>query len=71
MFSNTASNGELITLAVTAAVAIAKRNEAEQLGRLAAFFTILGDTLALLAIQDTGEKKQAAEETYNFQPPTG
>ena len=44
------NNRELAVLAVTAAAALAQEHTAEEAGRLAAFFTILGDTLALFAM---------------------
>lgn len=42
---------ELLTLAVTLACLLARDQDEDQLGRMAAFFTILGDTLALFALQ--------------------
>lgn len=58
-----ASSEELLTLAVTAAAAIAKRGSAEETARLAAFFTVLGDTLALLALEGKGlEKGQGCDK---------
>ena len=47
MYSRSPDSGELLTLAC----ALAKGRDAGQLGRMAAFFTILGDSLALLALQ--------------------
>ena len=44
------NNRELAVLAVTAAAALAQEHTAEEAGRLAAHFTILGDTLALFAM---------------------
>ena len=44
------NNRELAVLAVTAAAALAQEHTAEEAGRLAAFFTVLGDTLALFAL---------------------
>ena len=46
------NNRELAVLAVTAAAALAQEHTAEEAGRLAAFFTVLGDTLALFALSD-------------------
>ena len=46
------NNRELAVLAVTAAAALAQEHSAEEAGRLAAFFTILGDTLALFALSE-------------------
>jgi hypothetical protein len=42
---------ELLTLAVALAVMLAEGKGEEQIGRMAAFFTVLGDVLALLALQ--------------------
>ena len=39
-------------LAVSVAAALAQEHTAEEAGRLAAFFTVLGDTLALFALSD-------------------
>lgn len=44
------SNRELAVLAVTTAAALAQEHTAEESARLAAFFTILGDTLALFSL---------------------
>ena len=43
---------ELTVLAVTAAQAFRKRLSAGEAARLAAFFTVLGDTLALLSLEE-------------------
>lgn len=47
-------NRELVVLAVTAAQALSKGRDSEETARLATFFTILGDTLALFAL-DAGD----------------
>lgn len=44
------STPELVTLANTLAIAISKEFSAEDMAILAAFFTILGDSLAFLSI---------------------
>ena len=44
------SNRELAVLAVTTAAALAQEYSPEETARLAAFFTILGDTLALFSL---------------------
>lgn len=41
---------ELLTLAVALACALTKDQEPEDIDRMAAFFTLLGDTLALFAL---------------------
>ena len=51
MYSRSPDSGELLTLAAALACALARGRDAGQLGRMAAFFTILGDSLALLALQ--------------------
>lgn len=45
----------LVLLAALASVQLAKGLTAEQLGLLAAFFTVLGDNLALLALSAPSE----------------
>lgn len=42
---------ELLVLAVSLACALAQGQEENQIARMAAFFTLLGDTLALFALQ--------------------
>ena len=51
MDSRSPGSGELLALASAVACALAKGRDAGQIGRMAAFFTILGDALALLALQ--------------------
>ena len=46
------NNRELAVLAVTAAAALVQEHTAEEAARLAAFFTILGDTLALFSLDE-------------------
>ena len=41
----------LLTAAAAAAIALSKGKNARELGELAAFFTVLGDGLALLALR--------------------
>ena len=54
------SNRELAVLAVTTAAALAQEYSPEETARLAAFFTILGDTLALFSLGPEECKKEAA-----------
>lgn len=42
---------ELLVLAVILAVLLAQDQDQDQIGRMAAFFTIVGDVLALFALQ--------------------
>ena len=42
---------ELLVLAVALSVLLAQDQEDETVGKMAAFFTIVGDTLALFALQ--------------------
>ena len=48
---STGSSRELAVLAAALAALLARDKDQEQLGRLAAFFTVVGDTLALFALQ--------------------
>ena len=48
---STGSSRELAVLAAALASLLARDKDQEQLGRLAAFFTLLGDTLVLFALQ--------------------
>ncbi|MGI5962611.1 MAG: hypothetical protein ACOX7N_02710 [Lawsonibacter sp.] len=47
------SSQELIVLASTLAAALAKGQSPETIGRMAAFFTLLGDTLAVFALESS------------------
>lgn len=51
LFGKCSDSRELLILAVILAVLFAQDQDESQIGRLAAFFTILGDTLALFALQ--------------------
>lgn len=42
---------DLLVLAVTLACALAQDQGQDEIGRMAAFFTVLGDVLALFALQ--------------------
>ena len=42
---------ELVVLAVAAAVLVAQDQDEVAVGKMAAFFTLMGDTLAMLALQ--------------------
>ena len=46
-----ANSGELLTIAVALSAALAQGKSAAQLAKLGALFTIVGDTLALFALQ--------------------
>ena len=48
------NNRELAVLAVSVAAALAQEHTLEERARLAAFFTILGDTLALFGLEEEG-----------------
>lgn len=50
-FTSCTDSRRLLILAVAAAVWLAQDSEADTLGKLAAFFTVLGDILALFALQ--------------------
>jgi len=45
-----ANSGQLLTLAVAFSAALAQGQDQAQLAKLGAFFTIVGDTLALYAL---------------------
>lgn len=42
---------ELLALAIVLSLCLARNQDQAELGRLAAFFTVVGDTLALFALQ--------------------
>jgi hypothetical protein len=48
----------LVAAAAALAAAMAQGRSEDELGLLAAFFTVLGDNLALLALQAPGEDQQ-------------
>ena len=48
---STGNSRELAVLAAALASLLARDKDQDQLGRLAAFFTVVGDTLALFALQ--------------------
>ena len=50
-FQSCTDSRRLLILAVAAAVWLAQDTQSETLGKLAAFFTVLGDVLALFALQ--------------------
>ena len=57
-----ADSGPLLTAATALSLALAQGKSQTELSRLAAFFTLVGDTLALLALQesssDCGQSKE-------------
>lgn len=61
MFSFSCSEaGQSLSSAMALSMALAQGKSQEELARLAAFFTLVGDTLALLSLQsssDCGEGK--------------
>lgn len=52
-----ANSGELLTMAVALSAALAQGQSQAQLAKLGSFFTIVGDTLSLYAL----EPKQAGQ----------
>ena len=54
-----ANSGELLTMAVALSAAIAQGQSPAQLARLGAFFTIVGDTLNLYALQPSQNSRTA------------
>lgn len=49
--SRHANSGQLLTIAVAFSTALAQGQNSDQLARLGAFFTIVGDTLSLYALE--------------------
>lgn len=60
---------QLLVLAVAAAVWLARDAQGETLGRLAAFFTVLGDILALFALQPEPEGAACSRPEAEPAPP--
>ena len=54
-----ANSGQLLTMAVAFSAAVAQGQSQSQLAKLGAFFTIVGDTLALYALEP-GQAGQAS-----------
>lgn len=55
--------GDLVAVAAALSVLIAQGKTAEQIGLLAALFTVLGDNLALLALKAPSEEECRCQET--------
>jgi len=51
MFNANPNSGQLLTMAVAFSAALAQGQSASQLATMGAFFTIVGDTLNLFALQ--------------------
>lgn len=56
-----ANRGELLTVAVALSAALAQGKSQDQLAKLGAFFTIVGDTLSLFALQNEPPSISAAD----------
>lgn len=54
-----ANSGELLTMAVALSAALAQGQSPTQLAKLGAFFTIVGDTLNLYALQPSQTNRTA------------
>lgn len=54
-----ANSGELLTMAVALSAALAQGQSQSQLAKLGAFFTIVGDTLNLYALQPSQGNRTA------------
>ena len=68
-FGSQRDSGSLLVLAVTLAVSAARRLENDELGQLAAFLTVLGDVLALFALQPGLLPPCPEEDKDSGQPP--
>lgn len=55
--------GDLVAAAAALSVLIAQGKTSEQIGLLAALFTVLGDNLALLALKAPSEEEHRRQET--------
>ena len=55
-----ANSGELLTMAVALSAALAQGKSQAQLAKLGAFFTIVGDTLNLYALEPSRASRTAA-----------
>lgn len=54
---------EILLLSVAAAAKLAQGRTADEISLLAAFFTVLGDNLALLALEPGGNTGSAPEKS--------
>lgn len=59
------SNDALVLLAALSSIQLSKGLTAEQIGLMAAFFTCLGDNLALLALQSASDGEQICTSPPN------
>lgn len=59
------SNDALVLLAALSSIQLSKGLTAEQIGLMAAFFTCLGDNLALLALQSASDGEQTCASPLN------
>lgn len=57
---NHTNSGELLTMAVALSTALAQGQSPEQLAKLGAFFTVVGDILNLYALQPSQGNRTAA-----------
>lgn len=63
-YLHNASSGQLFALAAAFSAALAQGQSSDQLARLGAFFTIVGDTLSLYALEpDQASSAITPEET--------
>jgi len=64
LYLRNANSGQLLTMAVAFSAALAQGQDQDQLARLGAFFTIVGDTLSLYALgpnrPNTSRRESAA-----------
>ena len=56
---------ELMALAVALSMLLAQGQDAQQLGRPAAFFTVVGDTLALFALQPLAHSRRSFSGSFS------
>lgn len=59
------SNDALVLFAALSSIQLSKGLTAEQIGLMAAFFTCLGDNLALLALQSASDGEQTCTSPPN------
>ena len=63
------NSGLLMALASALSFLLAQGHDSEQIGRMAAFFTLLGDSLALLALQPGERRGESAPCVQQSQAP--
>ena len=62
-----ANSGQLLTMATVFSAALAQGQSQANLAKLGAFFTIVGDTLALYALEPTQSSTSASQQEAETQ----